>query len=152
VKSTTLSPSSVLSDLIRLGCHCCCCCWVWKQMPNVRRTTTMAILASMTRERSLNLCGSRTQVGWRPGLETSLAPPCSDLRSVGSKYCIEDSTCDIVRYFSEPGELWLRSATGSDKSIYVQNERGLMQWTSTFWSFTCTASTTGSGQGIGQAW
>ena len=51
----------------------------------------------------------RNEVRWRPGQETSLAPPCSNLRSFGSKSA--ESTCDIVRTFqrpnndSAPGEL-----------------------------------------------
>jgi len=36
------------------------------------------------------------EVGWRPGQEASLAPPCSDLSFFGSKYCIEESTCDVT--------------------------------------------------------
>ena len=44
----------------------------------------------------------RNEVRWRPGQETSLAPPCSNLRSFGSKSAVEESTCDIVRTFRRP--------------------------------------------------
>jgi len=39
---------------------------------------------------------------WRPGQETSLTPPCSNLRSFGSKCVVEESTCDIVVTFRHP--------------------------------------------------
>ena len=41
----------------------------------------------------------RNEVRWHPGQETSLAPPCSNLRSLGSQFAVEDSTCDIARTF-----------------------------------------------------
>ena len=41
----------------------------------------------------------RNEVSWHPGKETSLEPPCSNLRSFGSKSAVEESTCDIVRRF-----------------------------------------------------
>ena len=37
----------------------------------------------------------RSEVGWRQGQKTSLAPPCSNRRSFGSKYAVDESTCDI---------------------------------------------------------
>jgi len=46
-----------------------------------------------------------------PGTRNHLAPPCSNLRSFGSKSAVEESTFDIVRTFrrphhdSAPGEL-----------------------------------------------
>jgi len=55
----------------------------------------------------------RNEVRWRPGKETILAPPCSNLRSFGSicTVLIEKSAYDIVVTFcppcsdSAPGEL-----------------------------------------------
>ena len=46
------------------------------------------------------------KVKWHLGKETSLAPPCPNLRSYGSKH-FEKSACDIVMTFgdSAPGEL-----------------------------------------------
>jgi len=46
----------------------------------------------------------RNEARWRPGQEASLAPPCSNLRSFGSKsiYFIEETTCDIVGTFRHP--------------------------------------------------
>ena len=41
----------------------------------------------------------RTEVRWRPGQETNLAPPFSNLRSFGRKCAVEESTCDIVVTF-----------------------------------------------------
>ena len=52
----------------------------------------------------------RSEVRWRPGQETSLAPPCSNLKVFPKQ--AEESTCDIVGIFrharsdSVPGELW----------------------------------------------
>jgi len=43
----------------------------------------------------------RNEVRWSPGQEASLAPPWSNLRSLGSK-CTEGSTCDIVEIFRRP--------------------------------------------------
>jgi len=37
----------------------------------------------------------RNEVRWRPGQEASLALPCSNLRSFGSKCTVEESTCEI---------------------------------------------------------
>jgi len=45
------------------------------------------------------LSHGRNEVRWRPGQEAGLSPLCSKLRSSGSKYCIEESTCDIVGTF-----------------------------------------------------
>jgi len=47
--------------------------------------------------------GGRTEVGWRPGQEASLAPPYSNLWSFGSKCAPEESTCDIFGTFRRPG-------------------------------------------------
>jgi len=44
----------------------------------------------------------RNEVRWRHGQETSLAPPCSNLRSFGSKCAVEETTCDIVGIFRRP--------------------------------------------------
>ena len=44
----------------------------------------------------------RNEVRLRPGQETSLAPPCSNLRSFASKCAVEESTCDIVVTFRHP--------------------------------------------------
>ena len=41
----------------------------------------------------------RNEVKWRPGQEASFTPPCSNLRPVGSKCAVEESTCDIVGTF-----------------------------------------------------
>jgi len=51
----------------------------------------------------------RNKVRWRPGQATSLAPPCSNLSSFGSKCAVEESTCDIVGTFRHPRN---HSATG----------------------------------------
>ena len=45
----------------------------------------------------------RNEVRWRLGQETSLAPPCSNLRSFGNKSAAGESTCNIVRTFRRPG-------------------------------------------------
>jgi len=39
----------------------------------------------------LKYCWGRNEVRWRPGQEASLAPPCSHLRSFGSK-------CTALKY------------------------------------------------------
>ena len=44
----------------------------------------------------------RNGVRWHPGKETSFEPPCSKLKSFGSKSAVEESTCDIVRSFRRP--------------------------------------------------
>jgi len=44
----------------------------------------------------------RNAVRWRLELETKLAPPCSNLRSFGSKCAVKVSTCDIVVTFRRP--------------------------------------------------
>jgi len=36
----------------------------------------------------VNRIHGRTEVGWRPGQETSLEPTCSDVRSFGSKCAV----------------------------------------------------------------
>ena len=44
----------------------------------------------------------RNEVRWGPGQKASLTPPCSNLRSFGSKCTIEESTCDIVWTLRRP--------------------------------------------------
>jgi len=45
----------------------------------------------------------RNEVRWRPGQETGLAPPCSNLRSFGSKCTVlKKSAHDIVGNFEPP--------------------------------------------------
>jgi len=53
---------------------------------------------------SLKKCAiqGRNEVTWSPGQEASLAPPCSNLKSFGSKCAVEKSTCDIVEPFRRP--------------------------------------------------
>jgi len=48
------------------------------------------------------LIQERNEFRWRPGQEASLAPPCSNLSSFGSKSAVEESTCDIVDTFRRP--------------------------------------------------
>jgi len=42
------------------------------------------------------------EVRWRPGQETSLAPPCSNLRSFGSKSAVEESIVTLLGLFGAP--------------------------------------------------
>ena len=44
----------------------------------------------------------RNEVRWHPGKETSLEPPYSNQKSLGSKSAVEKSTCDIFRSFWRP--------------------------------------------------
>jgi len=70
---------------------------------SARRTMLMRQLRRADRCTGINVqryvCRKqgRNEVRWRPGQETSLAPPYSNLRSFESKSAVEESTCDIVR-------------------------------------------------------
>jgi len=44
----------------------------------------------------------RTEVRWRPGQDTCLAPHVRTKGLLGGMYCIEESTCDTVGTFSAP--------------------------------------------------
>ena len=50
----------------------------------------------------------RNEVRWRPVQEVSLTPPCSTLKSSGSKRAVEESTCNIVGTFRRPPQ-WFGS-------------------------------------------
>jgi len=49
------------------------------------------------------LCQGRNEVRWRPDQEASLAPPCSDLRSLGSKWTLlKKELVTLLVFFGAP--------------------------------------------------
>jgi len=87
------------------------------------RRHVLEIIATRKAPRSLSCCAlgsycrnfevdrrrgvATNEVRWRRGQEASLAPPCSILRSFGSKFTVcEESTCDIVGTFRRLMVIW----------------------------------------------
>jgi len=65
--------------------------------------TYSSAACNVTNARGSRDCTTGAQRGqMAPGQETNLAPPCSNVRSLGSKRAVEKSICDIVGTFGRP--------------------------------------------------
>jgi len=74
-----------------------------KQGYNLQLPPIVAITKSSrgceNRPKDMGWLQGLNEVRWRPGQETSSAPPCSSLKSFGTKCAVVESTCDIVGTF-----------------------------------------------------